>query len=235
MIDTYYLIYVCGFLAKNRCLKKFSSPIKYWRRPPREYWKNHVLRFKKPLSSLVSLLETFVLMLTNFQLWKSWELPKIAYFLSINLFFCLLIELLHTTVHKSDSLDSKLILLLIHNAHSRSKKQFQNANNRTNKEKFLEKNRGFYEDFHIDTTLYMYAGFWQKIDVWKNFLHQLNIEDALQENTEKTMSSASKNHFPALYLFWKPSFWCLQIFNFENLGNFRKLLTSLASTFSSAF
>ena len=88
------------------------------------------------------------LQIFNFQ--KPWELPKIAYFLSINLFFCLTIELLHTTMHKSHSLDLKLVLLLIHNAHSRSNKQFQNANNRTNKEKFLQKNRGFYEDFHID-------------------------------------------------------------------------------------
>ena len=99
----------------------------------------------------------------------------------------------------------------------------------------FRKNRGFYEDFHIDTTLYMYAGFSQKIDVWKKFFHPLIIEHALQENTEKTMSSSSKNHFPALYLFWKPSFWCLQIFNFQKpweLPSFSYYFTSFIPTFS---
>ena len=97
------------------------------------------------------------------------------------------------------------------------------------------KNRGFYEDFHIDTTLYMYAGFWQKIDVWKIFLQRLNIEDHLQKNIEPTMFLSSKNHFPALYLFWKPSFWCLQIFDFQKsweLPSFSYYFTSFIPTFS---
>ena len=75
----YYLIYVCGFLAKNRCLKNFSSTIEYWRPSTKEYWTNHVPLFKKPLSSLVSLLETFVLMLTNF--WLSEILGTSIFFL----------------------------------------------------------------------------------------------------------------------------------------------------------
>ena len=97
-------------MSKNRCLENFSSTIEYWRPSTTEYWKNHVPLFKKPLSSLVSLLETFVLMLTNFQL--SETLGTSIFFLLFYFIYCNILDLYahllitHSSFHFQHSLPS---------------------------------------------------------------------------------------------------------------------------------
>ena len=166
----YYLIYVRGFLSKNRCLENFSSTIEYWRPSTTEYWKNHVPLFKKALSGLLALRETFVLMLTNFRL--SETLGTSIYFLLFYFIYC------------------NILILYAHLLITHSSFHFQHS-----LPSCIQSMQHVY--FHIDTTLYMYADFCRKIDVWKIFLQRLNIEDHLQQNTEKTMSLSSKKHFPA--------------------------------------
>ena len=97
-------------MAKNRCLKNFSSTIEYWRPSTKEYWTNHVPLFKKPLSSLVSLLETFVLMLTNF--WLSEILGTSIFFLLFYFIYSNILDLYahllitHSSFHFQHSLPS---------------------------------------------------------------------------------------------------------------------------------
>ena len=97
-------------MSKNRCLENFSSTIEYWRPSTTEYWKNHVPLFKKALSGLLALRETFVLMLTNFRL--SETLGTSIYFLLFYFIYCNILILYahllitHSSFHFQHSLPS---------------------------------------------------------------------------------------------------------------------------------
>ena len=138
-------------MSKNRCFKNFLSVKNFWRPAAKEYWKKLCPSLQKttfqPCISSGNL---------RFDAYKFSTFRNLGIYLKLLTslascsLLCLTIELLHHTLHKSHSLDSKLVLLLILNAHPQANKWFQNVNNETNKEKFHLKNGVFYQDFQLD-------------------------------------------------------------------------------------